>query len=80
MEAAASARERYTIPPQTMPFPADPGKDSRFIGRAGMELVHAKDGNSPLLTLRPLNRRKWDDTSRARAVTPCRQKDSCGVL
>jgi len=44
-----------------------------------MELVHAKDGNSPLLTLRPLNRRK-DDTSRARAVTPCRQKDSCGVL
>src|SRR6516164_2468036 len=26
--------------PPTMPFPADPGKDSRFIGRAGMELVH----------------------------------------
>jgi len=30
--------------PPTMPFPADPGKGSRFIGRAGMELVHAKEG------------------------------------
>ena len=50
-EATASARERYTMPPTT-PFPADyPGKDSRFIGRAGLELVHAKDGNRPLVNV-----------------------------
>ena len=58
--------------PPTMPFPADPGKDSRLIGRAGMELVHAKDGNSPLVMLRPLNLRGWND----RVVSPCRPKDS----
>jgi hypothetical protein len=34
-----------------MPFPADPGKDSRFIGRAGLELVHAMDGNRPFVTV-----------------------------
>src|SRR5262252_2017562 len=37
--------------PPTTPFPADPGKDSRFIGRTGMELVHAKDGNSPFVNV-----------------------------
>jgi len=55
VEAAASARERCTMPP-TMPFPADPGKVCRFIGRAGLELVHAM-GLS--FTLRPLNLRGW---------------------
>ena len=58
--------------PPTMPFPADPGKDSRFIGRAGMELVHAKDGNRPLVNVTAAEPRGWDD----RAVTPCRPKES----
>jgi hypothetical protein len=35
-----------------------------------MELVHAKDGNRLLLTLRTLNLRRWDD----KAVHPCRPR------
>ena len=53
----AGARKRLPVRvsdarcPPTMPFPADPGKDSRFIGRAGLELVHAIDGNRPFVTV-----------------------------
>jgi hypothetical protein len=53
----AGARKRLPVRvsdarcPPTMPFPADPGKDSRFIGRAGLELVHAMDGNRPFVNV-----------------------------
>jgi hypothetical protein len=54
--------------PPTMPFPGNAGKGSRFIRRAGMELVHAKDGQIDLLlTVRALKLRGWDD----RVVTAC---------
>jgi hypothetical protein len=66
--------------PPTMPFPAEPGKDSRFIGRDGMELVHAKAGNRPFVNVTAAAR-GWDDhSSRDRAVTPCRPKDSKNPL
>jgi hypothetical protein len=74
----AGARKRLPVRvsdarcPPTMPFPADPGKDSRFIGRAGMELVHAMDGNRPFVTVTAAEPTRGDD----RAVTPCRPKDS----
>jgi hypothetical protein len=59
--------------PPTMPFPADPGKDSRFIGRAGMELVHAKGGNRPFVNGTAVETTRVGNN---RVVHPCRPKDS----
>ena len=57
MAAAASTRERYTMPPQR--------KTLRFIGRAGMELVHAplnlrgRDNHSPRPSGNPMPAKKF---------------------
>jgi hypothetical protein len=56
--------------PPTMPFPGDPSKDSRFIGRAGMELVHAKDGNSNATDAEPATVGRYIHADRERIGEP----------
>ena len=72
MEAAASARERCTMPPQRCLSRPTPAKTPDSLVALAWNWFTLWMGIDLLLTLRPLNLRGWDD----RAVTPCRPKDS----